>query len=602
MTLQDTDTFAAPKIHMLLHNLRGQNYTAEIRFNTPHKKNVVIYVSLQDLQVDFKKTCAMLADHGLVMDSAKASELRAELIRSIHSGTLPIQVTTDRLGLQVVRENEVIRYYYVTPDTTVWLDPRRGVVSGAIAPLIYQTKTPIAALEAIKKAGTMEGWMGAVRYMNDQPMFILATLTGLAATLIRVSGEENGGIHIYGQTSRGKTSCLQAAASVVGTSALAACGEQRSLISSWNMTKNSVELRLAPLSGMPLLIDEVGSNSDGLNIYNLFSGASKVRMNEIGGEQQSISWNILMISTGEYSMEHHQREQERRAPSAGASVRMIDIPMDDLNSIYHELMGSIPQSREITAKKLAQFQLEVQANHGWLAEEFIKGLMETCRSTNDDLSTFIKNQVAVTHGQIVELLNSEGHQLSTAHVRALRRLAFILAIGRCAVDFLPFDEESIYNTVLAAAKAWLNTSSIVSESDQIISSMTDYVASRIHSFHGTDSRTPPPSGWPFYPLPQHGTIIFTKEQLERAVPSFRANKIASVLQNEGILLSDQDRIQRTLPTDVQSHIGQKRGYTLDGAKLLGHLFGLLGGFHIPEDEEQENQEISHDDDGALLEI
>ncbi|RMH76156.1 MAG: DUF927 domain-containing protein, partial [Calditrichaeota bacterium] len=95
---------------------------------------------------------------------------------------------------------------YALPDRIIGDDPEN---------YIYQPESDMRQItEVIKTGGTFEDWKRLIEDVSPAVRF--AVSAALAAPLLTPTQTQSGGIHFYGQTSRGKTTLLQAAASVWG--------------------------------------------------------------------------------------------------------------------------------------------------------------------------------------------------------------------------------------------------------------------------------------------------------------------------------------------------------------------------------------------------
>jgi hypothetical protein len=140
--------------------------------------------------------------------------------------------------------------------------------------------------------------------------------------------DKRANILVVGPTSSGKTCAAQVCASVVGFPGNPSRGgDARALFQTWNTTPNAVEMLLAPHSGMPVILDEVGANDAGVNLYNAFSGLAKARMTELGGLREQNTWSVLVLSTGEYSVRDHIEQSEVGRVTDGTAVRFQDVPI-----------------------------------------------------------------------------------------------------------------------------------------------------------------------------------------------------------------------------------------------------------------------------------
>ncbi len=81
--------------------------------------------------------------------------------------------------------------------------------------LLYNGDTGQAAAYTV--SGSLKDWQdGIARYAEGNSRLLLALGTALAAPLLAVAGEQNGGFHIYGDSSDGKTTAALTALSVFG--------------------------------------------------------------------------------------------------------------------------------------------------------------------------------------------------------------------------------------------------------------------------------------------------------------------------------------------------------------------------------------------------
>jgi len=107
-----------------------------------------------------------------------------------------------------------------------------------------------AQLPPISEAGSLEQWqqqIGALCVGNHRLAFVVSV--AFAGPLLNLLGHESGGFHLYGDSSGGKTTHLQVAASVYG-------GPR--LVRSWRSTDNALESIAAAHSDGLLVLDEIG--------------------------------------------------------------------------------------------------------------------------------------------------------------------------------------------------------------------------------------------------------------------------------------------------------------------------------------------------------
>lgn len=180
-----------------------------------------------------------------------------------------------------------------------------------------------AQLPPISEAGTLEQWqqqIGALCVGNHRLTFVVCT--AFAGPLLHMLGHESGGFHLYGDSSGGKTTHLQVAASVYG-------GQR--LVRSWRSTDNALESIAASHSDGLLVLDEIGMCDPriiGETVYMLGNGTGKARANDRGQAGRQVQeWRLLFLSTGEKTLAQHMAEANKDL-KAGMEVRMLAVPAD----------------------------------------------------------------------------------------------------------------------------------------------------------------------------------------------------------------------------------------------------------------------------------
>ncbi|MCK2113547.1 DUF927 domain-containing protein [Pseudomonas juntendi] len=178
-----------------------------------------------------------------------------------------------------------------------------------------------AQLPPISEAGTLEQWqsqIGALCVGNHRLAFVVST--AFAGPLLHLLGHESGGFHLYGDSSGGKTTHLQVAASVYG-------GPR--LVRSWRSTDNALESIAAAHSDGLLILDEIGmcdARIIGETVYMLGNGTGKARANDRGQAGRSVQeWRLLFLSTGEKTLAQHMAEANKEL-KAGMEIRMLAVP------------------------------------------------------------------------------------------------------------------------------------------------------------------------------------------------------------------------------------------------------------------------------------
>ncbi len=193
-----------------------------------------------------------------------------------------------------------------------------------------------AQLPSITQAGTLEQWqqqIGALCLGNHRLAFVVCV--AFAGAVLHLLGQESGGFHLYGDSSGGKTTHLQVAASVWG-------GPR--LVRSWRSTDNALESIAAAHSDGLLVLDEIGMCDPriiGETVYMLGNGTGKARANDRGMPGRQVQeWRLLFLSTGEKTLAQHMAEASKDL-KAGMEVRLLAVPADASKGmgLFEELHG-----------------------------------------------------------------------------------------------------------------------------------------------------------------------------------------------------------------------------------------------------------------------
>ena len=174
--------------------------------------------------------------------------------------------------------------------------------------------------------GTLAEWReGVATLAAGHAIPMLAISTALAGPLLHLAGLEGGGLNLFGQSSRGKTTCLQAAASVWGR------GGTPGFVRAWRATSNGLEGAAAQSSDTVMVLDELGmvdAREAAQAFYGLANGAGKQRAGRDGSPREPKSWRVLFLSSGELPVEAKLSEAPGRKARAGQLVRLLDVPAD----------------------------------------------------------------------------------------------------------------------------------------------------------------------------------------------------------------------------------------------------------------------------------
>jgi len=270
---------------------------------------------------------------------------------------------------------------------------------------------------------------------------ILSVCAALTGPVLDKLGEENGGFHLVGPSSIGKTTAVQVAASVWGRHDL--------YVKSWRATTNALESVAVLHNDTLLILDEISQvnpSEAGEVSYMLGNGKGKSRADRNASSRDVKSWRLLFLSTGELSLASHMQAGNVRAMT-GQEVRLINLTADagagmGLFQNLHNLQ--MPQE---FAQQIKQAAL---VSNGVAGPAFVAALMsrESGQALLDRVeevvNQFISDHVpADASGQVY---------------RVGRRFGLLAGVGEAAIQagVLPWPEGEARTGIRTCFQSWLD--------------------------------------------------------------------------------------------------------------------------------------------------
>lgn len=582
-------------------NDAGGAWSMRLEFLSPDGAVCHVLVSATELNSRQSTIVDRLAYQGVLVEPGAQLNFRSYLFAANSNPTLPRLMLASRLGFQ--RDPNNGRWVFVLPDTTIRAD---DMDEGAVTreEIVFSPAVRASTVDAYKASGTLAEWKAAVAPFADNPLIQLGILYGLAGPFAIVAGVENGGIHIFGESSTGKSTALQACASVAGCGAdTARSGAGEALFQRWHSTTNAVEGMVMPHSGMTVVIDEVGSNDGHVNIYNLVGGRGKARMDEVGGMRAQAQWSTQVLSSGEYAMREHVEAVGNRRATGGQAIRMLDVPSQEV--LERALAAGAPAlpPAEIQSALIDQLKNDCGRFYGTALPSLVSQVLEAYAGEDCDLAGDLSQAVATRSEALCQEASQLGYELRGAQRRALVRLALMYVVGEWAVDgdVVPFTKVQIGRTVRAVRDAWLSTVVYVSEEDRILRNIRSYAMRYLDDVRDANPRTTtPPGGWRYFPLKKSGLLAFTEEQLVCASGSTNTVAVGKILSRSGWLHRNDARRHRCdVPAELRGLVDDSRIFMLVARPVLGDLLDTL-------DKNDRGQLVTSfgepDEDGVLDEI
>lgn len=214
------------------------------------------------------------------------------------------------------------------------------------------------AADAIKKAGSMRGWVEAIETMDEYPVALTGIYAALSSVLLQPLMPDGGNpiIDWSYRTSTGKTSLMQIASS--------AWGNQRDMLVSWNGTAQGLIGRAISMSHLPTILDDTksartyGTRSTVPDTIYMLAGGSETARNSTSGLQRIRKFRTTVLSSGEARAVDEDN-------SGGTVARVL--------SIWGAPFGEVS---ETTKKRLERIMEGTQKHYGHAGPAFVRYVVE----------------------------------------------------------------------------------------------------------------------------------------------------------------------------------------------------------------------------------
>jgi uncharacterized protein (DUF927 family) len=344
----------------------------------------------------------------------------------------------------------------------VFVLPNRVIGNATTERVVLQT-TDLEATDVYRSNGTLAEWqehVGASCVGNSRLITVICA--ALAGPTLHLLGEENGGFHLVGGSSIGKTTAVEVAASV--------WGNRNKFVRNWRTTGNAAESIATRHNDTLLILDEISQVSPfeaGEIAYMLGNGRGKSRSTVSGTARGIAQWRLMFLSTGEQSLAEHMQSAGKRI-MAGQEVRLVNLPADAGTGfgLFENIHGSPSPQQFATQLKATTAEYYGQAGPALIEAladpEQQPELLETIRN---DVEVFVNNYVpASSCGQVL---------------RVGKRFALLAAVGEMAtcLGILPWSEGEAISAARTCFHAWIDGRGGVAnqEADQAIAQVRRFL-------------------------------------------------------------------------------------------------------------------------------
>ncbi|EPN6933432.1 MULTISPECIES: DUF927 domain-containing protein [Klebsiella] len=310
---------------------------------------------------------------------------------------------------------------YIMPDGEVIGEPE--------TPILFNGRSAASSGYAI--AGTADTWRDSVaRLAGGNPSMMLGVAAALSAPLIGLVGADGFGVHLFEQSSAGKTTTANIASSL--------WGEPDALRLTWYGTALGIANEAEAHNDSLLPLDEVGQGSSAKDVatsaYTLFNGAGKLQGAKEGGNRELKRWRTVAISTGEMDIETFLAAGGLKV-KAGQLVRLLNIPMEKSTAF-----NGLPNGKA-HADALKEAWID---NHGAAGREWVKWLsanQQEAKQAVRDAQTRWRGLIPADYGEQVH--------------RVAERFAILEAALVTGASITGWSEQASRDAIQHSFNAWV---------------------------------------------------------------------------------------------------------------------------------------------------
>ncbi len=395
-------------------------------------------------------------------------------------------------------------------------------------------------------SGELEGWQSEVAEpCRGNPVLMLSVSIALAGPLVWLAKQQTSGgagVHLVGDSSRGKTTALQAAASVWGPP---------EFVGTWRATANGLEAKAAALNDTVLVLDEISEcdpREIGSIVYSLANGHGKQRARRTGGSRVAQRWRLMALSSGERTLGEHMAEAGRNS-KAGQEARLLDVPATRQTHGVFDSLHSCPDGRAFAD----QMKRTSATHYGHAGPAFVKALL----ASDADFPALHARMPARP-----EFAAGGGQDARAATWFALAALAGELA---CEHGIVPWKSGEAIEAAAWALQAWReNRGSGETEDRQILQGIREFIERHGEArFSALQSNSISPvrdrAGY-WRDEPGGRVFLFFSGALREAANGYNTRRITEALDNAG-WLAQRDPKARSTRIDGEGD-GQIRVYAV----------------------------------------
>ncbi|MEW6765376.1 MAG: DUF927 domain-containing protein [Pseudomonadota bacterium] len=482
-----------------------------------------------------------LANMGLAIIPGKERRLVAYLASFKPEDRIP---SAPRLGWMDRRDGGMA---FVFPD--------RVLTAEGNVQVVYQPERYSPTALTVHASGTLEDWQREIgERIAGSDALLFAVCAGLATPWLLLGDGDSFIVHLWGTTSRGKTTLAQVAASVWGCGVDPAEAPALSFVRRWNTTGNGLEGLAEAHADLPLCLDELGAGQHrdmAPLIYQLAGGQGKTAMSADRQLKAPRAWRTIAISTGEMSIEG--KLSETGPVKGGLLHRALDIEVEDI-------AAHLPEDER--AAFVQNLKRACAVNYGTAGPAVLSAIIATCPAAQS------------ARAAVREHLDKATADMTRPHhapeqIRALRRFALIAWAGEFAArhDVLPVNPARVWQAVQAVAAQW-GSNATGTDGERTLEAVRAFILRHGARFQDAASEIEVRDRAGFRDV-TGGRWMFSKEALIEAAPGHDVKSIAQAIRGAGHLFTND----RKLMAQVSTPLGRGRWYTVKDSILFDEETG-----------------------------
>ncbi len=380
-----------------------------------------------------------------------------------------------------------------------------------------------------RQSGSLKNWQQYIaRYCVGNPLLMLSVCVAFAGALLRDSHQQGGGFHIFGASSKGKSTSLFVACSVHG---------DETYKRSWKATSNGMEATAAMFNDSLLALDEISEcdgREVGVIIYALGNGVGKQRATRSGGSRAAQQWRVMVLSNGERSIECAMSEAGKQI-KAGQALRLLSMPIFGKYGAFDELHDK-KDGRELSD----HLQTVSTKYYGVAGIEYLTQLVKEKRNIDE-----------LAEQYTLALINDEN--LSSQEQRAAKRFALVALAGELATEYgiTGWEAGQAITAINECFKKWrefFGGGDI--EDQQILQSVKDFIdrfgdARFTNISSSSDIKVNDRAGyWAKGDTDNDRVYLFNDYGLTEALMNHGLKRGVEILKKHGWLICDGDRTKK----------------------------------------------------------